>query len=118
MEFEVLFYTDNNERNPVQEFLDRLKITNRALWQQAVKGIEKLRHREYHREPLSKYLEPRLWELRIRARTDIVRIFYTFAKGQIIVLLHIFIKKQKKTPTSELEMARKRLKIIKAKEMN
>lgn len=118
MEFEIVFYIDNNGRNPIQEFLDRLKITNRSLWQQAVKGVEKLRHREYHREPLSKYLEPRLWELRIRAGTDIVRIFYTFAKGQIIVLLHIFIKKQQKTPIGELEMARKRLKIIKAREMN
>jgi phage-related protein len=78
-------------------------------------GIEKLRNRAYHREPLSKHIEPGLWELRIRLGTDILRIVYTFDKGQIIILLHAFVKKQQKTPKSELEIARKRLKELVAR---
>lgn len=54
-----------------------------------------------------------MWELRVRAGSDITRIVYTFAKGQIIILLHGFVKKQQKTPTSVLEMVRKRLQHLK-----
>jgi len=100
----------------VEEFLIELKRTNSVLAGQAFKGIEKLRNRAYHKEPLSKHLEPGLWELRIKAGTDILRIIYTFERGQIIILLQGFIKKDQKTPAGDLEMARKRLKEIKLKE--
>lgn len=66
---------------------------------------------------MSKHLEAGLWELRIRAGTDILRIIYTFSKGRIIILLHVFIKKQQKTPARELEIARKRLKEVKRSEV-
>lgn len=75
-----------------------------------------LRYRVYHKEPLSKYIEPGLWEIRVKSGSDILRILYTFKKGQIIILLHIFIKKQQKMPESELEIARSRLKELKREE--
>ena len=81
-------------------------------------GIDKLRNKVYHKEPLSKYLEARLWELRIKAGNDNLRIIYTFAKGQIIIMLNVFIKKKQKIPVDELELARKRLREIKLKEAN
>ncbi len=118
MEFEIIFYKGQKDNNPVEEFLIKLKRTNDPLAEQAFKGLEKLKNREYHREPLSKHLESGLWELRVKAGTNILRIIYTFSKGRIIILLHIFIKKQQKTPIGELEIARKRLKEIKIKEAN
>lgn len=113
MDFEIVYYQDSSSRKPVEDFLIELKRAKNPLAKLAFKGLEKIRNKAYHREPLSKYLEPGLWELRIRAGTDILRIVYTFQKGQIIILLHIFIKKQQKTPANELEIARKRLKEIK-----
>lgn len=113
MEFEIRYYLDDEGKNPVEEFLLELKKTNNPLVQQTLKGLEKLRYRVYHSEPLSKHLELGLWEVRIKAGTDILRIVYTFDKGRIIILLHIFIKKQQKTPSGELEIARKRLREIK-----
>ena len=113
MEFEIVYYKDKENRVPVEKFLIRLKKVNPILAQQAFKGIEKLRIRVYHKEPLSKYIEIGIWELRIRSGTDILRILYTFDKGRIIILLHIFIKKQQKTPGGELEIARKRLREVK-----
>lgn len=113
MDFEVIYFKDNLGNSPIEKFLIELKKTNSALSGQAFKGIEKLRNRVYHREPLSKHVEPGIWELRIRAGSSILRILYTFEKGQIIVLLHVFIKKQQKTPIGELEVARKRLKKFK-----
>ena len=118
MEFEILYFRDSSGKKPVEEFLIKLRRVNNRLAGLAFKGIEKLRNRTYHKEPLSKYLEPGLWELRIKAGRNILRIIYTFDKGLVIILLHVFIKKQQKTPTNELEIARKRLKEIKLKEAN
>ena len=88
MDFEILIYKDNSGNSPVEEFLLKLEISNKDLVAQARKGVEKLRNRVYHRNPLSKYLEPGLWELRVRVGTNILRILYTFEKGKIIILLH------------------------------
>lgn len=118
MEFEIVLYKDKKGNSPVEKFLLSLVTTNKILFNKASNGIEKLRYRAYHKEPLSKYLEPGLWELRIKAGTDILRIIYTFRKGQVIILLHVFIKKQRKTPARELGIARKRLKEIELKEAN
>lgn len=109
MEFEIILYKDGSGNCPVEEFMLGLVRTNKVLFNETTKGIEKLRHRTYHKEPLSKYLEPGLWELRIKSGNGILRIIYTFNKGQIIILLHVFVKKQQKTPVNELEIARKRL---------
>lgn len=113
MDFEVIYYQDSSGKNPVEEFLVDLKRFNNPLAGQAFKGIEKLRNRAYHREPLSKHLEAGLWELRVRSGTDILRIIYTFDKGRIVILLHGFIKKDQKIPVGDLEMARIRLKELK-----
>lgn len=118
MEFQVIYYKDSSGKNPIEEFLLELKRSNNPLAEQTLKGLEKLKNRAYHKEPLSKHLESGLWELRIKAGTDILRIIYTFSKGRIIILLHVFKKKQQKTPPAELGIARKRLKEIKLQEGN
>lgn len=118
MEFEIEFYKDAKGNSPIDEFILKLGKGNRVLAAKTRQGIDKLRNKAYHKEPLSKYLESGLWELRIKAGTDILRIIYTFQKGQIIFLLHIFIKKKQKMPMGELELARKRLKEIRLKEKN
>jgi phage-related protein len=118
MEFEINYYENNLGERPVEKFLLALGKTNLKLQAKAFEGITKLRNKAYHKEPLSKYIEPGLWELRIKARSDILRIIYTFTKGQIIILLHGFIKKQQKTSVGELEISRQRLKEIKLKMMN
>src|SRR5258708_3561755 len=109
MEFEILFYKDEKGKSPIEEFLYELKVTNNPLAEQAFKGLEKIKNSVYHKEPLSKKIEPGLFELRIRRGSDILRIFYMFDKGQIIILLHLFVKKTQKIPRKELEIARKRL---------
>lgn len=109
MDFEVKYYQEISSQCPVEEFLIALRRVNNSLAGQAFKGIEKLRNRAYHKEPLSKHLESGLWELRIQAGSNTLRIIYTFAKGKIIILLHVFIKKQQKMPKKELEIARSRL---------
>jgi phage-related protein len=54
-----------------------------------------------------------LFELRIKAPEGIARVFYCTMVGKKIVILHQFIKKTNKTPSKELEIARRRLKEVK-----
>ncbi len=51
-----------------------------------------------------------LFELRLKAKEGISRVFYCTVVGRRIVMLHAFVKKSNKTPTKELKIARARLK--------
>ena len=51
-----------------------------------------------------------LFELRLKAAEGIARVFYCTLVGRRIVMLHQFIKKSEKTPSKELEIARRRMK--------
>jgi len=50
-----------------------------------------------------------LFELRVKGKEGIARVFYCAVVAQRIVMLHIFIKKSQKTPQKELEVASRRL---------
>jgi len=88
--------------DPVETFLESLDEKETA---KTIKTIELLE--EFGNDlgmPHSKHLADGLLELRIRVRREI-RIFYCFNKNTA-VLLTVFIKKTKKTPTKELHKAR------------
>lgn len=71
--------------------------------------MEQLRVRNVQaREPLARHLEGDLWELREESHTNIYRIIYFFFTGRRIIFLHGFQKKTRKTPSRELEIARRR----------
>jgi phage-related protein len=56
-----------------------------------------------------------LFELRPKSRSGIGRAFYCYCycSGQVITILHAFVKKTQKTPKQELAKARQRLKEVK-----
>src|SRR2546428_811953 len=56
MDFSVEFYETAAGGCPVQDFLDELKASDPDDFAAIVAGLAKLRHRQYHREPLSKAL--------------------------------------------------------------
>ncbi|NOT40112.1 MAG: type II toxin-antitoxin system RelE/ParE family toxin [Alphaproteobacteria bacterium] len=64
------------------------------------------------REPYVKHLEGKLWEMRMKGKDGIARSIYVTASGQRIVILHSFMKKTQKTPTSALVLARTRAKEV------
>ena len=59
-----------------------------------------------------KHLEGKLWEFRITGRDSISRAIYVTASGRRVVVVRVFIKKTKKTPPRELEIARQRAKEV------
>lgn len=108
MLWQIIYYISPSGRPVVQEFIDDLQKPTRAkVFRQLdvleVKGAEL-------GMPNSKSLGDGLVELRVRSGrgTNEVRIFYIFAKGQRIYLLHGFIKKTFETPAKELKVARQR----------
>jgi len=48
-------------------------------------------------------------ELRIKAGTLTVRVFYCLGRSDAIIVFHAFQKKSQKTPVREIRMARQRL---------
>ncbi len=60
-----------------------------------------------------KHLNGALWEIRMTGRSGISRALYVKAKGKRVVVLRVFVKKSRKTPTREINLALQR-----AKEMN
>jgi phage-related protein len=58
--------------------------------------------------PLIRKLSPQLWEVRSHLSSGIARVMFT-VDGQMMVLLHGFIKKSQKTPAGDLKIARQRL---------
>ncbi len=64
-------------------------------------------------EPHTEAFGGGLFELRLKGAEGIARVFYCTQVGRRIVMLHSFVKKTQKTPTSERRIAEARLKEIK-----
>ncbi len=64
--------------------------------------------------PHTKAMKDGLFELRMKSQEGIGRVFYCTLMNKRIIMLHSFIKKTKKTPLKELNIARSRMKEMKA----
>ena len=108
MEFRVEFYETGFGKSPVQEFLLKLKATDPDDFAAVAAGLEKLRYRQYHREPLSKALGDGLFELRHIGKLN-TRILWFFRKGRRIVAVHGIRNKGQAIPARDLDIARERM---------
>jgi phage-related protein len=107
MKFTIEFYENERGRSPVQDFLEGVKDTAPDDFAVVMAGLNKLKLREYHRPPLSKPIGDGLYELRHVGRLN-TRIFYFFAHGKRIVLVHGILKKGRKIPVHERKVALQR----------
>lgn len=108
MEFTVEFYETNAGRRPVEEFLVKLKASDPNDFTAVMAGIAKLRHRQYHREPLSKAVGDGLFELRHVGKLN-TRVLWFFRKGRRIVAVHAIRNKALAIPAHDLATARERM---------
>ncbi len=58
--------------------------------------------------PLIRKLGTGLWEVRSHLETGIARVIFT-VDGQLMALLHGFVKKSQRTPPGDMQTARQRL---------
>jgi phage-related protein len=91
----------------VRIFLDELlpPFADKALKSLDLLQQQGLRLGMPHTRPITGYP---FWELRVQFSGDIARIFYFAIRGRRLLLLHGFVKKDRKTPRSELAIASRR----------
>lgn len=103
--FEIEFYEKEDGTIPVQDFLSSLDIKMRT---KVFRTIEMLRtNGNQLREPDSKYIDDGIMELRTKVGSNISRVLYFFVIGQKAVLTNGFVKKTRKTPKAEIELAKR-----------
>jgi phage-related protein len=102
----VVFYETSSGNQPVRDFLlERTKNDRKEIGS----DIFEVQEGFPLGLPLVEKPRPNLWEIRSTISNGICRIFFTIFKSKMI-LLHGFVKKAKKTPAKELDIALKRLK--------
>ena len=108
-EVPVRFYRSDTGREPVLEWLRGLDKEDRRTI-----GLDLMRQQFGWPigMPLVRNLKDEMWEVRSTLpRHRIARLILCFHQ-QTLVVLHGFIKKTRKTPAQELELAKRRLKEI------
>lgn len=95
----------------VDREIDRLPADMRASLQRIVELIETY-GLEHVREPYLKPLQPPLWEMRLRGRAGIARALYVVAVGRRAVIVRVFIKKTRRAPGHEIDLALSRAKEV------
>lgn len=108
MDFSVEFYESDTGRCPVREFLLELKASDPGDFAAVTAGLEKLRHRQYHRPPLSRALHDGLFELRHVGKLN-ARVLWFFMRGRRIVAVHGIRNKGQAIERRDMEVARERM---------
>lgn len=104
MAFEIVIYERENGDIPFMGFLESLSPKMKA---KILRDLDLLEEKgNTLREPYSKHLEDGIFELRTKLASDITRAFYFFFEGNRIIITHGFVKKQEKTPPSEILRAK------------
>jgi len=110
--YEVIFYSEANGNEPIAEYIQTLRLKSstskdaKVNFNKIVAYIDLLcEHGTWIGEPVVKYLDGDIWELRPLRN----RILFASYKGNILILLHRFIKKTDKTPPLEIEQAKRLL---------
>jgi phage-related protein len=101
----VFFFKTDSGAEPVREWLKGLDRSSRKIIGEDVKTVQ---FGWPLGMPLVRKIDPELWEVRSQLHQRIARVVFT-VQQDLMVLLHGFVKKSRKTPVSDLNTARKRL---------
>lgn len=101
----INFFKKQDGSCPVEEFLDSLDNKMRAKILLAIALLET--NGPQLREPYSKPLGDGIFEIRAKQGNNITRTLYFFYDGKQIILTNGFVKKTQKTPSAEIQKAKK-----------
>jgi phage-related protein len=108
--YEILFYNDRSGKEPVYDYMRELAVKgskdSRIKFNKISQYVKMLEEKgTLAGEPYLKHLDGDIWELRpIRDR-----ILFAAIVGGRFVLLHCFMKQTGKTPSREIEQAKREL---------
>ena len=108
--FKVSFYTPPGKTSPIEKFLESLNLRQEA---KVARAFSYLKEFGLSRSipNLRKLKGTPLWELRTLGK-DNIRVVCASRTANEVMVLHIFIKKKRKTPRKELIMAMNRYKSL------
>lgn len=107
MRKKAIYYEDERNSRPVEEFINDLKSKTKA---KVLARIEFLEERwQELRRPYVDSLEGGLYELRVIFSGNQVRVIYAYMFKDYIVLLHGIIKKTKEVPQEDMLKAKNRM---------
>ena len=105
----ILFYKTNSGRCPIEIFLDSLSVSvaKKVVW--VLKIVEEMDivPKQYFKKLVN---TDEIWEVRVQAGSQTVRLLGFFAEGKLIILTNGFYKKTQKTPLKEIKIAETRKK--------
>lgn len=102
---QVVFFKTDSNTEPVRDWLKSLDKEDRKIIGEDIKTVQ---FGWPLGMPLVRKVDTDLWEVRSQLPNRIARVIFT-VQNDHIVLLHGFIKKSQKTPTPDLNTAKKRL---------
>lgn len=102
---QVIFYKTASGNEPVREWLKSRSQNDRKIIGEDIKTVQLGWPLGM---PLVRKLDLGLWEVRSKLDQRISRVLFTVAEN-MMVLLHGFIKKSRKTPAADLNLAKKRM---------
>ena len=105
LKLKVHFYRTGSGKEPVRKWLQALSSAHKKAIGEDIKTVQ---FGWPLGMPLVEKLKPFLWEVRSKVPNGIARVLFT-VDGNIMILLHGFIKKSQKIPANELKTALSRL---------
>ncbi|MDE8601758.1 type II toxin-antitoxin system RelE/ParE family toxin [Marinomonas sp. RSW2] len=105
----INFYRTDDDKCPIEEFLDSLnsKQVQKVAWVlQLVEELEVV-PTTYLKKLVS---TDDIWEIRVQVGGNIFRLFGFFDHDNLVILNHGFQKKTQKTPPKEIKIAESRKK--------
>ena len=103
--YEIILYDTESGECPVKDFILSQDAKMKAKLLHTIDLLEEFGPEL--REPHSKHIDDRIFELRAKQGSNITRILYFFIIGQKAVLTNGFVKKAQKTPAKEIKLAKK-----------
>lgn len=106
MAWRVDFYEEGGKR-PVEEFLNALPVKDRAKIAQHIQLLQEFG--PLLDAPYTSQVEGKLRELRVRVGRTHYRILYYGDPQRRFVLLHALVKRTRKLPVQDVELAKRRM---------
>jgi len=106
IKLKVHFFKTGSGTEPVRKWLKSLSLEHKKVIGEDIKTVQ---FGWPLGMPLVEKIKPFLWEVRSRVPNRIARVLFT-VDGNVMILLHGFIKKSQKIPKNELKTALSRLK--------
>ena len=110
MKWKVNYFKQDNNIQPVKEWIDTLNLKLQLKIFRAFELLEQFNITL--KAPYIKAIGNKLYELRIKDVDGIYRIIYFLHKDKQFIMLNGFIKKTSKIPLNEINLAKARMKEV------